>query len=54
MSETLQFGLTMLAVGMGGTLLTLLAMVGIIRALTMIFPVENPPDAASESKGESP
>lgn len=44
MSDTLVFGLTMLVVGMGGTLLTLFFMVGVIRAITAIFPVEKPAD----------
>lgn len=38
MNETLQFGLTMLVAGMGGTLLTLLATAGIIAVLTRSFP----------------
>lgn len=43
MSEAAQFGLTMLVVGMGGTLLTLLGMVLVLRVLMAIFPVEKPP-----------
>jgi Na+-transporting methylmalonyl-CoA/oxaloacetate decarboxylase gamma subunit len=43
MSEAAQFGLTMLVVGMGGTLLTLLGLVLILWGLTAIFPVEKPP-----------
>ncbi len=44
MNDTLVFGLTMLVVGMGGTLLTLMLMAVIIRALTAVFPVEKAPD----------
>lgn len=40
MNETLQFGLTMLVVGMGGTILMLLGLAGMIRVLTRIFPPE--------------
>ncbi len=52
MSEAAQFGLTMLVVGMGGTLLTLLGLVLILRVLTAMFPVEKPPadKAAPEAK----
>ena len=49
MNETILFGLTMLVVGMGGTMLTLILMAVIIRALTAIFPVEKP-----EEKGPKP
>lgn len=44
MSDTLTFGLTMLVVGMGGTLLTLVFMALVIRAITAVFPVEKPAD----------
>lgn len=40
----MQFGLSMLAVGMGGTILTLLGLAGLIRLLTAIFPAEQRPD----------
>ncbi|MFZ4484210.1 MAG: OadG-related small transporter subunit [Chthoniobacterales bacterium] len=43
MSEAAQFGLTMLVVGLGGTLLTLLGLVLVLHVLTAIFPVEKPP-----------
>ena len=43
MSEAAQFGVTMLVVGMGGTLLTLLGIVLVLGWLTAIFPVEKPP-----------
>jgi hypothetical protein len=36
--DNLAFGLTMLLVGMGGTLLTLLLVAAIIRGLTSVFP----------------
>jgi Na+-transporting methylmalonyl-CoA/oxaloacetate decarboxylase gamma subunit len=36
--ENLAFGLTMLLVGMGGTLLTLFLVAALIRALTSAFP----------------
>ena len=49
MNETLLFGLTMLVVGMGGTLLTLVFVAFILRGLTMIFPVEKP-DAHKEER----
>ena len=49
MSETLLFGLTMLVVGMGGTLLTLIVIALILRARTMIFPVERPGNRKEES-----
>lgn len=38
MNETLQFGLTLLVAGMGGTLLTLLVTAGLIAVLTRSFP----------------
>jgi Na+-transporting methylmalonyl-CoA/oxaloacetate decarboxylase gamma subunit len=38
--DHLTFGLTLLIVGMGGTLLTLFIMALVIRALTAIFPVK--------------
>lgn len=49
MSETLLFGLTMLVVGMGGTLLTLTVMAFLIRALTSIFPAEREEDKTGET-----
>ncbi len=49
MNETILFGLTMLVVGMGGTILTLILMALIIRGLTAVFPVEKP-----EVKGPKP
>ena len=36
--DNLTFGLTMLLVGMGGTLLTLFLVAALIRALTSAFP----------------
>jgi Na+-transporting methylmalonyl-CoA/oxaloacetate decarboxylase gamma subunit len=36
--ENLAFGLTMLLVGMGGTLLTLFLVAALIRGLTAAFP----------------
>jgi Na+-transporting methylmalonyl-CoA/oxaloacetate decarboxylase gamma subunit len=36
--DNLTFGLTMLVVGMGGTLLTLFVMTLLIRAITALFP----------------
>lgn len=38
--ENITFGVTMLVVGMGGTLLTLFALTWVIRGLTALFPVE--------------
>jgi hypothetical protein len=38
MNDTLQFGLTLLVAGMGGTMLTLLVTAGIIAVLTKSFP----------------
>lgn len=37
------FGLTMLVVGMGGTLATLWLLTGLLRLLTRLFPVESKP-----------
>lgn len=37
----LTFGLTMLTVGMGGTLLTLWLLTLLIRGITALFPPEN-------------
>ncbi len=48
MNETLLFGITMLIVGMGGTMLTLVLMALIIRALTAILPVEKPDEKERE------
>lgn len=45
------FGLTMLVVGMGGTLLTLAILVGAIRLLTIFLPPRPPED---ETKGAKP
>ncbi len=39
MNDNLTFGLTMLIVGMGGTLATLFLLTLIIRALVAFFPV---------------
>lgn len=50
MNETLLFGLTMLAVGMGGTLLVLVVLAFILRGLTLLFPVEKPANRAEENK----
>jgi Na+-transporting methylmalonyl-CoA/oxaloacetate decarboxylase gamma subunit len=41
MSDNLTFGLTMLIVGMGGTLATLFLLTIIIRALVAFFPVRS-------------
>lgn len=43
----LTFGLTLLVVGMGGTLLTLYALTWMLRGLTALFPPE-PPKPARE------
>lgn len=48
MSDTLLFGLTMLVVGMGGTLLTLVIMAAILRLLTLVFPVKETTDHPEE------
>lgn len=37
------FGLTMLVVGMGGTLATLWLLTGLLRLLTRLFPAETKP-----------
>lgn len=50
MNETLLFGLTMLVIGMGGTLLTLTVMAFILRLLTKIFPAERT-DKTNEEAG---
>lgn len=42
------FGLTMLVVGMGGTLVTLFLLTLVIRALTALFPVR--PEDPGEKK----
>lgn len=39
------FGLTMLVVGMGGTLATLWLLTGLLRLLTRVFPTETKPVA---------
>ena len=44
--DNLTFGLTMLIVGMGGTLLTLYLLTLLIRALTALFPA--PPDGSAK------
>jgi len=48
MSDNLTFGLTMLIVGMGGTLATLFLLTLVIRALVAFFPVR--PSAEKEEK----
>lgn len=40
--DNLTFGLTMLIVGMGGTLLTLYVLTLVITAITRLFPAETP------------
>jgi len=42
--DNITFGLTLLVVGMGGTLITLFIMALIIKALTAIFPVKEEDD----------
>lgn len=39
--ENTTFGITLLIVGMGGTLITLYALTWIIRGLTFLFPAES-------------
>jgi Na+-transporting methylmalonyl-CoA/oxaloacetate decarboxylase gamma subunit len=46
--NNLTFGLTMLVVGMGGTLITLWLLTLIIRALTIVFPASK--SNATETK----
>ncbi len=41
--DPLTFGLTLLVVGMGGTLLTLWLLTLLIRALTALFPAKEKP-----------
>ncbi len=50
MSETVQFGLTMLAAGMGGTMLTLLGLAALIHALTKLLPPPPPGHKDGEDK----
>lgn len=50
MSETVQFGLTMLAAGMGGTMLTLLGLAALIRGLTKLLPPPPPGQKDGENK----
>jgi Na+-transporting methylmalonyl-CoA/oxaloacetate decarboxylase gamma subunit len=38
--ENLNFGITMLIVGMGGTLITLYALTWVLRGLTHFFPAK--------------
>jgi len=45
--NSLTFGLTMLLIGMGGTMVTLGLLVLVIRCLTALFP---PEDASGPSK----
>lgn len=40
--STTTFGLTLLIVGMGGTLATLAVIAGCLRLLTKLFPAETP------------
>lgn len=44
------FGLTMLFVGMGGTLLTLVFMTLVLRLLTLVFPVKPDGGTTEEPK----
>ncbi len=46
--NTLTFGLTLLLVGMGGTLATLWLLAGCLQLLTKLFPAD---DANDEGKG---
>lgn len=48
MSECMIFGLTMLVVGMGGTLITLAVIALVIRVLTAIFPAERKENKTAE------
>lgn len=50
MSETVQFGLTMLAAGMGGTMLTLVGLAALIRSLTKLLPPPPPGRADAKDK----
>ena len=50
MNETLLFGLTMLVVGMGGTLLVLIFLAFVLRGLTLLFPAEKPEHRPEETK----
>ncbi len=45
--SNLTFGLTMLVVGMGGTLITLGLLALLIRGLTVVFPADGAGDKAS-------
>lgn len=44
------FGLTMLLVGMGGTLLTLVFMALVLHLLTLVFPVKPEGETTEEPK----
>lgn len=51
--KNLDFGLTMLVVGMGGTLLTLWLLTLVIRGLTALLPSRKNPAANSEGGSQS-
>lgn len=44
--SNITFGLTLLVVGMGGTLVTLGVIAGCLHLLTKLFPAENGPEGA--------
>lgn len=46
----LDFGITMLVVGMGGTLITLYALTWVLRGLTAIFSNENGDKGENDGK----
>jgi Na+-transporting methylmalonyl-CoA/oxaloacetate decarboxylase gamma subunit len=48
--DTLSFGLTLLIVGMGGTLVVLYLLTLLIRGLTAIFPKAAAPAVENKSK----
>lgn len=50
MNETVQFGLTMLAAGMGGTMLTLIGLAALIGGLNKLLPPPPPGREDGEDK----
>ncbi|MBI5690877.1 MAG: hypothetical protein HZC55_12380 [Verrucomicrobia bacterium] len=51
--STTTFGLTLLIVGMGGTLVTLAVIAGCLRLLTKLFPAENSDSDRSGGPGHA-
>jgi len=51
--NTTTFGLTLLLVGMGGTLVTLALLAGCLQLLTKIFPAEPDADPTKGGSGDA-